>query len=63
MEGSRPSGRTARTWRAIVQMDCQTDKLNSVYAMEEADKRRLKTTIGGSGQTFLLVPTHPGCPG
>jgi len=31
--------------------------------MDEADKRRLMTTIGVSGRMFLLVPAHPGCSG
>jgi len=31
--------------------------------MDEADKGRLMTTIGVSGQMFLLVTAHPGCPG
>jgi len=31
--------------------------------MDEADNRRLMTTIGVSGRMFLLVPAHPGYPG
>jgi len=33
------------------------------YWMDEADNRRLMTTIGVSGWMFLLVPAHPGCSG
>jgi len=31
--------------------------------MDEADKARLRATIGVSGRMFLLVPAHPGGPG
>jgi len=42
-EGSRPRGRSKRTWRQVVQKDCQACKLNREDAMdrsrmEEADK-------------------------
>jgi len=42
-EGSRPRGRSKRTWRQVVQKDCQARTLNKEDAMdrsrmEEADK-------------------------
>jgi len=44
VEGARPTGRPKRTWREVVEKDCQPHKLN----MEEADKI-LMTTNGVSG--------------
>jgi len=38
VEGSRPRGRPKRTWREVVQKDCQAHKWNMEDAMEEADK-------------------------
>jgi len=58
VERARPRGRPKKTWRDIVEKDCQVRKLNKEVAMEEkmeeADKGWLMTTI---------VPAHPGCPG
>jgi len=34
VEGSRPRGRPKRTWREIVQKDCQARNLNSEDAMD-----------------------------
>ena len=39
VEGSRPRGRRKRTWREVVQKDCQTHKLNSEDAMVIVDGR------------------------
>jgi len=68
VEGARPRGRPKKTWRKIVEKDCQARGLNRENAMdrirwnlEEADKGRLITMIGVSGLMFLLVPVHPGC--
>jgi len=54
MDGARPKGKPTKTWREIVEKDCQARGLNREDAMdhnrlEEADKRRLMTTIGESG--------------
>jgi len=38
MEGARPRGRPKKTWRKIVEKDCQARKLNKGDVMEEADK-------------------------
>jgi len=34
MEGSRPRGRPKRTWKEVVQKDCQARKLNKEDAMD-----------------------------
>jgi len=40
-EGSRPSGRPKRTWKMVVQKDCQARKLNRDDAMDHiVDARR-----------------------
>jgi len=42
VEGARPRGRQKRTWREVVQIDCQAHKLNREDAM---DGSRWKTLI------------------
>jgi len=42
VEGTRPRGRPKRTWREIVQKDCQACKLNREDAM---DRSRWKNLI------------------
>jgi len=43
VEGSRPRGRPKRTWREVVQKDCQAHKLKREdamdHSMEDVDKR------------------------
>jgi len=34
VEGARPSGRPKRTWREVVQIDCQARKLNREDAVD-----------------------------
>ena len=34
VEGARPRGRPKKTWREIVEKDCQARKLNREYAMD-----------------------------
>jgi len=34
VEGARPSGRPKRTWRKIVEKDCQAHKLNREDALD-----------------------------
>jgi len=41
-QGSRPRGRPKRTWREVVEKDCQARKLNNEDAM---DRRRRKKLI------------------
>jgi len=36
MEGARPRGRPKRTWRVVVQKDCQACKLNREDAMDHS---------------------------
>jgi len=34
VEGARPRGRPKKTWRQIVEKDCQVHRLNRVNAMD-----------------------------
>ena len=64
VDGSRPRGRPKRTWKEVVQKDCQARNLNKEDAMkmEEADKDWMMIRMVG-GWVFLLVLAHPGSPG
>ena len=42
VEGSRPRGRIKRTWRKVVEKDCQARKLNKEDAMDRSRWRKLK---------------------
>ena len=44
VEGSRPRGRPNRTWRAVVQKDCQARSLNKEDAMDRGRWRKLIKT-------------------
>jgi len=64
VEGSRPWGRPKRTWREVVQKDCQARSLNREDSMDHSRWKKL-IKIGSSsrmmgGWMFLLVPAHPG---
>jgi len=63
LEGARPRGRPKRTWRGVVQKDCQARKLNREYAMDHSRWRKLIKMVddqdGCEWGMFLLVPTHP----
>jgi len=41
VEGSRPRGRPKRTWREVVEKDCQACKLNKKNAMDRSKWRKL----------------------
>jgi len=41
VEGPRPRGRLKRTWREVVEKDCQARKLNKEDAMENSRWRKL----------------------
>jgi len=45
VEGSRPRGRPKRTWREVVQKDCQAHKLNCEDAMDCSRWKKL-TKVG-----------------
>ena len=68
VEGARTRGKPKKTWREIVEKDCQAQKLNEEDAM---DHNRWRKQIRDDwwpwqlwvGEMFLLVPAHPGCPG
>jgi len=40
VEGARPSGRPKKTWREIVEKDCQARKLNKEGVMDNKRWRR-----------------------
>jgi len=48
VEGSRPRGRPNRTWREVVQKDCQAPNLNREDAMYRGRWKKL-IKIGRSG--------------
>jgi len=41
VEGPRPRGRPRRTWREVVEKDCQARKLNRENAMDGSKWRKL----------------------
>jgi len=41
VEGSRPKGRAKRTWKEVVQKDCQARILNSEDAMDRGRWKKL----------------------
>jgi len=41
VEGSRPTGRPKRTWRKVVQKDCQARNLNREDAMDRGRWKKL----------------------
>ena len=41
VEGSRPRGRPKRTWREVVQTDCQARTLNKEDAMDQNRWKKL----------------------
>jgi len=59
---ARPTGRPKKTWREIVEKDCQACKLSREDAIDHNRWRKQMTTTGVSGWMFLLVPAHTGCP-
>jgi len=70
VEGSRARGRPKRTWREVVQKDCQAHKFNKEDAMDRGRCKKLIKIGWCSGWwglvgecMFLLVPAHPGSPG
>ena len=65
VEGSRPRGRPNRTWKEVVQKDCQARNLNKEDAMDRGRWKKLIkigwwSVVGRS--VFLLVPAHPSSP-
>jgi len=41
LEGPRPTGRPKRTWREVVEKDCQAHKLNKEDAIDHRRWRKL----------------------
>jgi len=66
VEGSKPRGRPKRTWKQVVQKDCQARNLNKEDAMDHGRWKKLIDwmMIRMVGRrVFVLVPAHPGSPG
>ena len=67
VEGSRPRGRPKRTWREVVQKDCQARNLNREDAMDRSRWKNLIKIRWWSGWwnwwMFTLVPAQPCSPG
>jgi len=40
-EGSRPRGKPKRTWKEVVQKDCQARNLNKEDAMDRGGRKKL----------------------
>ena len=53
VEGSRPSGRPKRTWRVVVEKDCQARKLDKVDAMDRSRWRKLIKDVWWSGWMWV----------
>ena len=47
VEGSRPRYRPKRTWRAVVQKDCQAHKLNREDAVYHSRWRMIRIDVSG----------------
>jgi len=43
MEGARPKSRSKRTWRQVVQKDCQSHKFNRADPMDHSRWKKLTT--------------------
>ena len=62
--GSRPRDRPKRTWREVVEEDCQAHKLNKEDAMDRSRWRKLIKDVWWSGRVwvdecfFLYQPTR-----
>jgi len=41
VEGPRPKGRPKKTWREVVEKDCQARKLNTEDAVDRSKRRKL----------------------
>jgi len=44
VEGSRPRGRPKRTWKEVVQKDCQACNLNTEDAIDRGRRKKLIKT-------------------
>ena len=53
VEGPRPRGRPKRTWREIVEKDCQARKLNKEDAMDRSKWRKLIQDVRWSGWVWV----------
>jgi len=60
VEGSRPRGRPKKTWKEVVQKDCQAPNLNREDATWIVVDWMMIRMVGG--WVFLLVPAHLGSP-
>jgi len=54
VEGSRPRGRPKRTWREVVQKDCQARKLNREDAMDRSRWKKLIKDVDNQDRCELV---------
>ena len=52
-EGTRPRGRPKRTWREVVEKDCQARKLNKDDAVDHSRWRKLIKDVRWSGWVWV----------
>jgi len=60
-EGSRPRGRPKRTWKEVVQEDCQARKLNKEDAVDRCKWR--KVYVDQDGCVWVNDSSGTGLPG
>ena len=63
MEGSRPRGRPKRTWRQVVQKDCQARKLSREDAMDRSRWKKLINRLMIRTGEWVNVCSGTGSPG
>ena len=63
VEGSRPRGRPKRTWREVVQKDCQTHSLNREDAMDRSRWKKLINIGLYQDGGWVSVSSGTGSPG
>ena len=61
-EGPRPRGRPKRTWREVVEKDCQACKLNKEDDTEEDDTVDCSRLMGTHAHTHAHTHTHTHTP-
>jgi len=63
VEGSRPRGRPKKTWKEVVNEDCQARKLNKEDAMDRCKWRKVIKHVDPDGCEWVNVSSGTGLPG